>query len=176
MNEPQSIAAEILALTIIAGENARTGEPLAKATDFTQYSRVSSTLWPVAPFTSLLGGDALPEGQAWIVTYLSLYTTLADESTLAINYGFNFDTYAFLQVQKGNVFSSITGSLLSQAFFNRPIFLIFDPETIPRIILNPYGSTQTGGSVRVELYAHGFLIPAGLSSAFKPFQTRFPSS
>lgn len=175
MNEPQSIAAEILALTILAGEGAN-GEPLARTTDFTPYSRVSSTLWPVAPFTSLLGGDALPKGQAWLVTYFSFYTTAADESQLAVNYGFNFDVFCFLQKQVGNVFEPITASLLSQIFFNRPLLLIFDPETIVRIIVPPSGSTQAGASVRLELYAHGYLIPAGLTSAFKPFTTRFPGT
>ena len=175
MNEPQSIAAEILALTILAGEGAN-GEPLARTTDFTPYSRVSSTLWPVAPFSSLLGGDALPKGQAWLVTYFSLYTTAADESQLAVNYGFNFDVFCALQKQIGAVFEFISASLLSQIFFNRPLLLIFDPETIPRIIVSPSASTQAGGSVRVELYAHGYLIPAGLTSAFKPFTTRFPGT
>ena len=175
MNEPQSIAAEILAMTILAGESP-SGQPLVKFTDFTPYSRVSSTLWPVAPFSSLLGGDPLPKGQAWILTYLSLYTTAADESQLSVNYGFNWTVNAFIQVQSGTTFNAITAPLLSQVFFNRPLFMIFDPETIPRIVLSPSSSTQAGSSVLVNCYAHGFLIPAGLSSAFKPFQSRFPSS
>lgn len=174
MNEPQSIAAEILALSILAGEDTH-GYPLVRQRDFTPLSIASSTLWPVGPFSSLLGTYVVPTGQIWIWTYVSLYATLANESSLAVNYGFNFDTYCFLQVQTGqdatSAFQAVSGSILSQTLFNHPLLLMFQPDTIPRIILNPSSSTQTAGSVRVEAYFHGFLLPAGLSSAFKPFTT-----
>lgn len=175
MNEPQSIAAEILALSILAGEDAQ-GNPLVRPRDFIPFSIASSTLWPVAPFSSLIGTYTIPAGHIWMWTHVSLYATLANETSLAVNFGFNFDTYCFIQVQTGtdasSAFQTITGSILSQTLFNHPLLLIFQPDTIPRIILNPSGSSQSSGSVRVEAYFHGYLLPAGLSSAFKPFTTR----
>lgn len=173
MNEPQSIAAEMLALSILAGEDIK-GQPLVKPGDLTPLSLASGTLWPVAPFSSLFGYQ-IPKGKCLIWTYLSIYTTLADESTLAVNYGFNYDALAQIQIQTAGTgdFQPRTATLLTQTLFNHPLLLVFEPDTIPRIILTGNGSTQTGASVRVECYAHGYLLAAGLSSAFKPFQSQF---
>ncbi len=175
MNEPQSISAEILALSILAGENTR-GEPLVALNQFTPLSLAASTLWPQVTSVALFGYQ-IPEGHCLLITYLSLYTTLADESTLAVNYGFNYDALAQIVIQTAGTgaFQPFTGMLPSQQIFNHPLLLAFEPDTIPRILLFPNGSTQTAASVRVEAYAHAFLLPAGLSSAFKPFQTRFVS-
>lgn len=173
MNEPQSISAEMIALTILAGEDTK-GQPLVRPGDLTPLSVSSSTAWPVAPFSSLFGYQ-IPKGKCLLWTYLSLYTTLLDESDLAINYGFNYDALAQIQIQTAGTgaFEPRTAAMLSQNLFNHPLLLVFEPDTIPRISLIPNGSSQAAGSVRVECYAHGFLLPAGLSSAFKPFQTQF---
>jgi hypothetical protein len=76
MNEPQSVAAEKLALSILAGERVD-GTPLCRPSDLISLSLQSSTLWPVAPFTSLFGFE-VPDGQIMIWTYISAYTTLAE--------------------------------------------------------------------------------------------------
>lgn len=173
MNEPQSIAAELLALSILAGEDTN-GMPLVKPRDFTHLSLASATAWPAAPFSSLFGYQ-IPDGYCLIWTYLSLYTTAFDESQLAVNYGFNYDALTYIQIQTGSqpVFEPRTQAMFTQELFNHPLLLVFEPNTTPRIILTPNSSAQAAGSVRVECYAHGYLLPAGLSSAFKPFQTRF---
>lgn len=171
MNEPQSVAAEKIALTILAGE--MEGRAKCSPSDLISISYSDTTLWPIGPFSSVALGR-VPEGQSLIITYLSLYTTLADESETAVNFGFNFSTYCTLQIQgaSGN-FTAATGSILTQEIFNKPILLLFEPTTIGRVILNPSSSTQTAGSIRVNFEATGYLIPAGLASAFRDHQTRF---
>jgi len=175
MNEPQSISAEILALSILAGENTR-GEPLAALNQFTPVSLASGTLWPLVT-TSSVFAYLVPQGHCLLITYLSLYTSLADESSLAVNYGFNYEATAQIVIQTAGsgAFQPFTGQLFTQQIFNHPILLVFEPDTTPRVNLYPNGTTQANASVRVQVYAHGFLLPAGLSSAYKPFQSRFVS-
>lgn len=163
----------MIALSILAGEDT-SGRPLVKPGDLTPLSLASSTAWPVAPFSSLFGFQ-IPKGKCLLWTYLSIYTTLFNESSLAVNYGFNYDALAQIQVQTAGTgdFQPRTAAMLTQTIFNHPLLLVFEPDTIPRIILTGNGSAQAGGSVRVECYAHGYLVAAGLSSAFKPFQSQF---
>lgn len=172
MNEPQSVAAEKLALSILAGEKPD-GTPLCRPSDLISLSLQSSTLWPIAPFSSLFGFE-VPDGQIMIWTYISAYTSLADESSAAVDYGFNYDAKCQLQIQgaSGN-FSPRTGSILTQGLFNKPIFLVFEPMTTPRIILSPNSSTQASGNLRVEAEVTAFLTSAGLTSAFNTHQTKF---
>lgn len=172
MNEPQSVAAEKIALSILAGLG-RDGQPLCKPHDLIPLSVASGTAWPLAPFSSLFGFQ-VPDGQAMLWTYVSAYTTLFDESETAVNYGFNYDALASIQVQgaSGN-FEPRTGSLLTQAIFNKPLLLVFDSLSTPRITLIPNSSTQPAGNLRVEAEFMGYLIPSGLSSAFRDHQTRF---
>ena len=172
MNEPQSIAAEKIALSILAGEGAQ-GQPLCKPSDLIPLSISDTTLWPIAPTSSVFSYQ-VPPGQAMIWTYISLYQTLADETETAVNYGFNFSTYCFLTIQgaSGN-FQPRTGSILTQEIFNKPILLVFDSQTTPRIILNPSSSTQAAGNLRVNVEAMAYLLPSGVASAFRDHQTRF---
>lgn len=172
MNEPQSVAAEKIALSILAGMD-KDGNPLCKPHDLIPLSQGTGTLWPVAPFSSVFGYQ-VPTAQAMLWTYLSLYTTLADESETAVNYGFNYDALAQLKIQSGGGnFEDRTGQLYTQSIFNKPILLVFDSLTTPRIFFTANGSTQAGSSIRVEVEFSGYLIPAGLSSAFRDHQTRF---
>lgn len=172
MNEPQSVAAEKIALSILAGEMPD-GTPVCRPSDLIPISIPSGTLWPISPFSSLFGFQ-VPRAQILIWTYLSLYTTLANESESAVNYGFNFDALAQIQVQgaSGN-FDPRTATMLTQGIFNKPLLLVFDSLTTPRVVLSPNGSTQTSGHLRVEAEASGYLAPAGLNSAFRDHQTRF---
>lgn len=172
MNEPQSVAAEKIALSILAGVD-RNGNPLVKPHDLIPLSVASSTAWPIAPFSSLFGFQ-VPDAHAMLWTYVSAYTTLLDESETAVNYGFNYDALAQIQIQSvaGN-FDPRTGALLTQAIFNKPLLLVFDSLTTPRISLIPNGSAQPAGNLRVEAEFSGYLISAGLSSAFRDHQTRF---
>lgn len=172
MNEPQSVAAEKIALSILAGVD-REGNPLCRPHDLIPLSVASSTAWPVAPFSSLFGYK-VPTGQALLWTYVSCYTTLFDESETAVNYGFNFDALATILVQgnSGN-FDPITGAMLTQAIFNKPLLLVFDSLSTPRISLIPNSTTQATANLRVEAEFMGYLIPSGLSSAFRDHQTRF---
>lgn len=171
MNEPQSVAAEKIALSILAGVD-RQGNPLCRPDQLIPLTVGSSTAWPIAPFSSLFAYQ-VPEAHAMIWTYVSMYTTLLDESETAVNYGFNYDTLAQLIIQSGQSdFDAIT-TVLSQAIFNKPLLLVFDSLTTPRISLIPNSSTQAAGNLRVEAEFTGYLIPSGLSSAFRNHQTRF---
>ncbi len=172
MNEPQSVAAEKIALSILAGED-HDGRPLCRPSDLIPLSLGSATLWPIAPFSSLFGYK-VPDGLIMIWTYVSLYTSLENESEAGVNYGINYDALAQIQVQgaSGN-FDAKTGALLSQGIFNKPIFLVFEPMTTPRIVLTPNSSAQASGNLRIEATAQAYLAPAGLTSAFNSHQTRF---
>lgn len=172
MNEPQSVAAEKISLSILAGVD-RHNNPLCKPHDLIPLSVASSTAWPIAPFSSLFGFE-VPDAHAMLWTYVSMYTTLFDESETAVNYGLNYDGLASIQVQSGGGnFEPRTGALLTQAIFNKPLLLVFDSLTTPRISLIPNSSTQAAGNLRIEAEFSGYLIPAGLSSAFRDHQTRF---
>lgn len=165
----------MLALSILAGEDQH-GNPLIRPRDLTPVKLGSATLWPVAPSSSLFGYQ-VPSGQSLIWTYLTMYTTLADESTLAVNYGVNFYAGVQIQEQTGGlaVFQPRTAVLQPQIVFNTPLLLIFDGDITPRIFLTPNGSTQTIGSQLWLATVHGYLLSAGLASALRPYETKFPS-
>lgn len=174
MNEPHGVAAEVLALSFLAGMD-DDGDLLVKPKDFTHISYASSTLWPVAP-TSSLFGYRVPDGNVMLWTYISLYCTLANETSLAINFGFNFDTTLFLAIQgPSGAFLPFGPSMLTQGLVNKPVLMVFDPSNTPRLILAPAGSTQAVGSVRVEAAVNGYLLPAGIGAHFKRYATKFVS-
>ncbi len=173
MNEPQSVAAEKIALSILAGEDSRC-QPLARPADLIPLSLSDTTTWPPAVSTSLFSFQ-VPIGQALIWTYISLYTTLADETSPAVNYGINFSALAQIQFRGPSAsanFSQLTGLVLSQAIFNKPVLFVFDSQIVPRILLTPNGSTQTQDSLRLEAEIMAYLIPSGLASAFRVHSTR----
>ncbi|MCI0348413.1 MAG: hypothetical protein L0Z53_03220, partial [Acidobacteriales bacterium] len=121
--------------------------------------------------TTILDGFTVPRGRAMLWTYLSLYTSLAAETSLAVNYGFNFTALAQLQFRSGAAatsnFADVTGQVQSQALFNTPVLFVFDSNTRPQVVLYPNASTQTANSVRVLAEAHGFLIPSALASVYR---------
>jgi hypothetical protein len=174
MNEPHGVAAETLALSFLAGMDDE-GELLVKPKDLTHISYASSTLWPIAP-TSSIFGFKVPDGNMLIWTYVSLYTTLANETSPAINFGFNFDATLFLAIQGASgAFLPFGPSMFTQGLINKPILLVFDPLTTPRIIFAPNGSAQAAGSLRVEAAVNGYLLPAGIGAVFKRYATKFVS-
>lgn len=172
MNEPHGVAAEILALSFLAGEG-EDGQLLVKPRDLNHISYASSTLWPIAPSSSVFG-FRVPDGNVMIWTYLSLYTTLANETSPAVNYGFNYDATVFLAIQGASgAFLPFGPSMLTQGIFNKPVLMVFDPQTTPRLILTPNGSTQAGGNLRVEAAVNGYLLPAGIGNVYKRYATKF---
>ena len=175
MFEPQNISSEMVALGLLAGSNLQ-GEPLIKPGDLTHLVQAGSTLWPPAGANTVtLFNYAPPSGNCLLVTYLSLYTTEADESSLQINFGFNYDALAqLIYYQTGTAdFRPQTGQLNANYFFNRPLMLLVPPETVFQVRLTANSSTQTVFSVRAEAAMHGYLLSAGLINVFKPYQTRF---
>lgn len=174
MNEPHGVAAEILSLVLLAG-NDMSGQPLTSPKDFQHIHYASSTLWPIAPSSSLFG-TRVPDGNCLLWTYVSAYTTLANESSPAVNYGWNYDALVFLAIQgaSGN-FISFSPAMLTQGMFNCPLLLVFDPQTTPRLILAANGSAQPAGNLRVEAEVNGYLLPAGLAPVFKRYATKFLS-
>jgi hypothetical protein len=173
MNEPQSIAAEKIALAILAGSGVDNCA-LASPADLIPLSIGATATWPPASSTSVFSFQ-VPKGQAMLWTYVTLYTCLADETDAGVNYGFNYSALAQLQVRaaaSGANFSPVTGAVLSQAIFNKPVLFVFDSETVPRIVLTPNGSTQAVDSLRVEAEAQAYLIPSGLASAFRVHASR----
>lgn len=174
MNEPHGVAAEILALSFLGGMDDE-GQLLAKPKDFTHISYASTTLWPIAP-TSSLFGYRVPDGNIMLWTYISVYNTLANETSLAVNFGFNYDATLFLAIQGASgAFLPFSPSMFTQGLINKPILLVFDPMTTPRIIFAPNGSTQAVGSVRVEGAINGYLLPAGFGSVYRRYATKFVS-
>lgn len=175
MNEPQSIAAEKIALSILAGENSR-GCSLANPADFIPVSVADSALWPPASSVTILDSFQIPKGQALIWTYLSLYTTLADESSQAIAFGFNYPALAQIQYRSlaspTSNYVNVTGQVQSQGIFNTPVLFVFDSDTLPRVVLTPNGSTQTADSVRALAKFQGYLIPSAIAAAMRQHQSR----
>lgn len=173
MNEPQSVAAEKIALSLLAGESARC-ERLVRPADLIPLSLAAATTWPPASSTTLFSFQ-VPAGQSLLWTYISMYTTLANETSPAVNYGFNFSALAQIQFRAPATtsnFTPLTAAVLSQAIFNKPVLFVFDPGTVPRIVLTPNGSTQTADSLRVEAEIQAYLIPSGLASAYRVHATR----
>lgn len=173
MNEPQSIAAEKIALSILAGLD-HCNKPLVYPADLIPLSLSAATTWPPVSSTNLYSFQ-VPKGQALLWTYISMYTSLADETDAGVNYGFNYSALAQIQVRAGSSsanFSPITAAVLSQAIFNKPILFAFNSETVPRIVLTPNSSTQTVNSLRVETEIQAYLIPSGSASAFRVHATR----
>jgi hypothetical protein len=174
MNEPHGVAAEIMSNVLLTGLD-NGGQPTAQPRDFQHISYASSTLWPIAPSSSLFSTQ-VPPGSCMIWTYITMYTTLANESSPSVNYGLNFDGTVFLAIQgaSGN-FISFSPAMLTQGLFNKPILLVFDPQTTPRLILAPAGSGQPVGNLRIEAAINGYLLPAGLAPIFRRYATKFLS-
>lgn len=174
MNEPQSIAAEKITLALLAGNKGNC--PLVSTAELIPISVGDSAKWPPTMSVTILDSFTVPKGQALVWTYLSLYTTLTDETSPAVNYGFNYDALAQIQYRSGasaaSNFLDVTGRVESQAIFNKPVFFVFDPDTRPQIVLYPNGSTQATNRLRALAESHGYLIPASLASVFRIHATR----
>jgi hypothetical protein len=168
MNQPQSVAAEKIALMILAGDNPATCKPLATPADFIPLSISDTTTWPSGGTTTLFTFMTPPNyGMVW--TYISLYATLADESSAAVNYGINFSALFQLQARKlatGN-FQPLSGAVLSQEIINKPVFFVFDTQTQPRLAITDNGSTQAVGTLRFEAEVSAYLVPAALLSVMR---------
>jgi len=175
MNEPQSVAAEKIALVLLAG-NDPNGCSLVNPSDLIPVSYGDSATWPPASSTTILDSFSVLKGYALLWTYLTLYTTLADESSQAIQFGFNFAALAQIQFRSlaatTSNFSNLTGQVQSQAIFNKPLLVAFDTDTRPQVVLYPNSSTQTANSVAVFAEAQGFLIPAALFSLYRQHASR----
>lgn len=175
MNEPQSVAAEKIALALLAGTDRR-GCPPVNVADLTPVSLGDSALWPPASSTTILDGFTVPKGSALIWTYMSLYTTLADESTAAVNYGFNFTALAQVQYRSAasasSNFVNVTKQVQSQAIFNKPVLFVFPANSVPQIVLYPNSSTQTADSLRVLAESQGYLIPDSFASIYQQHVSR----
>ena len=107
---------------------------------------------------------------------MSLYTTLADESSPAVNYGFNFTALAQIQYRSAGSASSnyvdVTKQVQSQAIFNKPVLFVFPANSVPRIVLYPNSSTQTANSLRVLAESQGYLIPDSYASIYQQHVSR----
>jgi hypothetical protein len=171
MNEPQNVSNEILSLMLLAKTDNifQTVQP----TDFKHDPRSSDTLWPVAPFSSLTFGTAIPKGQCWLVTYVSMYTCADNESSSNIDFGLNWFVPTFWQWQQGTEFRQVTSAVLSVNIFNAPCMLVFPEGVIPRIIIAPNSSTQTSGSRIVLARANAYLLPSALFGVFDRYRTSF---
>ncbi|OQB32255.1 MAG: hypothetical protein BWY07_02014 [Candidatus Hydrogenedentes bacterium ADurb.Bin170] len=176
MFEPQSIAAEKIALSLLAGES-RQGCAVANPADFIPVSVADNALWPPASSSTLFDNFTIPAGQALIWTYISGYTAAADESSTAIAFGFNYQATA--QILYRNAANSsanyveVTAPLQSQAIFNTPLLIVFDTQTVPKITLFPNGSTQTANSLNFLAKFQGYLIPSGLAAIMRQHSTNF---
>jgi hypothetical protein len=175
MNEPSHIAQEILALSLLAGfEN--DGKSKAPPESFQHVSIEGLTLFPVAPSSSLFGYKC-PAGSCMIWTYISVYTSLADESSAGVNFGFNYNADVSLRIQgaSGN-FISVSAVVDPQTVFNKPLMLVFGPETTPRFIIGPGASTQAIGNLRIFAAANAYLLPAGLQPIFQRYATQLQAA
>ncbi len=177
MGEPNSIMAEMLQLCLLAGSKTEQGSlgeirqvPVLEPSRLTPVTWTDSVLWPGAGTTTIFDGHVVPSGQMLVATYISLCTSLQDQSSLQINFGMVGSPGVIVYSVENGTNSTIYYSLPWQSIFNTPTFICFPPSAKPKILLSSAGGVITVDTVTVDVNMSGFLLDVSYWNLLKRYQ------
>jgi hypothetical protein len=181
MNEPTSIVAEMLGLSLLAGtkeitnaDGSTTCKPILDLSDV-RHTPVDGTVrWPgVAAADVVLFNYAIPENQCLVVTYVSAYATASDESEQGVDYGLNFYVPSYWRTSINGSLQAVTATVGSQVLLNSPCLLVFPGGAIPQLVLQAGGSTQAAQVRRVCARMNAYQASNELLNIFRRHQSIF---
>ncbi len=185
MNEPNSIVADILGFCLLAGKKRYQGpngewleENLIKPSDFQHVALSGVAAVPtVAPaaLSVYLFNYAVPSGSCLLINYASLYTSLADESSPAVNYGIDPDVSVRWIKYLNGATTPVTPYKNSADILNSPCLIVFQNGVTASLqVPYPRSGAVTDQSIYLQARANGYLVDQHLYNIFKRYQTIFP--
>lgn len=178
MNEPNSIIAGLLALSVAAGT--KTDPVTGKCSNKLDLPEAKSTiisgtvLWPGAAGADVtLFNYQVPANQCLIVDYVCLASCDASEASAALDYGINWNATAYWQTLINGTATRITNEVGSQNIFNRPIFMVFASGTTPQIVIKKNASTQANQSRLLLASMNAYQCNSNLFSIFNQYTSNF---
>ena len=181
MNEPTSIVAEMLGLSLLAGtketinpDGSKTCQPLLDFGDIRHTPIDGTVRWPgVAAANVTLFNYTIPSNQCLIVTYVSAYATASNESEQGVDYGLNFYVPSFWQTSVNSMATPVTQVVGSQVLLNAPCLLVFPGGSIPQLVLQAGGSTQTAQVRRICARMNAYVAASEIINIFRKNQSIF---
>ena len=173
MNEPNSVAVEMLSLQLLAGKDKHC-KPLIPINEL-RHSPVSDfDIWPrpgTLPLPAALFNFTVPKNQCYIATYVSLFWVAANGS---IDWNINQLPNTYWSDGADNFINPITPSdgINYFNFINAPMLMLFKELQKPQLLID---STSLTPTVIYQLNArmNGYLAPMTAFSALKKFQTNY---
>lgn len=179
MGEPNSIMAEMLQLCLLAGSrtekdaNGQTRQvPALEPGRIQPAAWADSALWPGAGTVTIFNNHPIPAGQMFIATYVSLCTSLQDQSSLTINFGMVGSASIAVYSNLNGADTVIYYSIPWQSVFNTPVFIPFPATAKPKFVLGSAGGVVPVGSVTVDVKMSGYLLDVSYWNTLKKYQTQ----
>lgn len=181
MNEPITVGGGLLTLSLLAGTKTEidaTGKVTCKnVLDLPEAKHVAlsgTVLWPAtaAGNATLFGTYTVPPGQILIVDYVSLFNSIADESSSAIEFGINANVATYWQYTIASGITRLGQATGAQNVFNRPCFLVFPSGSIPAVIIGD-STAQVDESRRLLATANAWQCSENLYEVFRRYQSVF---
>jgi len=129
-----------------------------------------SLLWPSGATVTAFNNHAIPAGQMFIATYISLCTSLQDQSSLAINFGMVGSASVAVYSNLNGADTVIYYSIPWQSVFNTPVFIPFPATAKPKIVIGGAGQVVTAESVTVDLKMSGYLLDVSYWNILRKYQ------
>ena len=172
MNEPNSVIAGKLQLVLLSGKG-RDGFNLLDPAQIKHVAASSAVVYPsggASPYDLI--NFAVPKSQCLVIDYVSLYTTLSDKSTLAVNYGLNGDySMQWRIINGGSASAPYTPFVGSQAVVNSPCFVVYPANSTA--ILRLSTGVITDPDITVLLRMNGYLLDSSNFTNLAKHQTIF---
>lgn len=175
MFEPGSVMADIMQLSLIAGErldDCGQWVDIAPPSVFQHKPFSGNGTYPGAAAT--IASVTVPESLILIVTYASVYLCQTDETVNSIDFGVNHNFFAWWQYQLSGVTTIVTSATgQGQGIINRPVLLVFPPTVTAQLMLLESASALTDGSRTIECTVTAYLAPESLRSYYSLMASQF---
>lgn len=180
MNEPTSIGAGLLTLSLLAGTKTTIG-PDGKVTcrnnldlpEAKHYALSDSDLWPgLAAAAVSLFAYTVPKSQILIIDYVSLYSFAADESTPTLDWGLNTNASCYWQYTLNGTVTKLGTPTGIQNLVNRPCFVVFPSESMPQLVIGD-DAVQTDQARRINVTANAWQCADAHYQTFLRYSTVF---
>jgi len=186
MNEPNSTIADILGLCLLAGKKTvknDSGQFIEKNMvtpgDVSPVALTGVAAVPTVAPASLsvyLFNYAIPAQSCLLINYVSLYTSLADESSPAVNYGLDPNVSVRWIAYNNGLSTPVTPYKNSAAILNAPCIVLFQGGVTASLqIPYPRSGAVTDQSIYLQARANGYLLDQHLYNVFKRYQTFLPN-
>ena len=175
MFEPGSVMADIMQLSLIAGEREECGQytDIAPPAVFKHTPFSGNGTYPGAAAT--IASYTVPSSQILIVSYASVYLCDTAEAVTTLDFGVSHTFYAWWQYDLNGVTSIVTSATgKGQGIINRPVMLVFPAGATAQLMLQDDGtSVLPAGSRTIICTVTAYTAPQSLQSYYSSMASQF---